>query len=447
MKYLNKISKSEPKDKFRNFPLWIFIVVVFAFYFSGQVFRFSFWTISQDFVDESAMRAAEGDIKRRVSFLALGLLGLGLILKYHYQSYGLVWTKLGRLLIALMGLLCLSYFWTVDPALTGRRLVALVTLTIGAVGVTKATSIRQNIILIFSVTFTYLCIGIFAEGFLGNFHPFAGYYRFAGTMHPNSQALNCGLLILSGLALSNDRKEKWSVYSIGVFVGTIFLLLTKSRMGFAATMIGMMVYLNFVTKKTKIVAYLFAIVIILLSLSLILGDLFVPAAQEVIFFGRDADEGGGQNLAGRIPLFRECASYIAGRPVLGYGYGAFWSGDRIEDVSQAVGWPTAGAHSMYLDVALEVGAVGLGLLMAIFVKAFNISRRRWFSGGDAGYAFFCGVFVMVLMNGFLESIFLAAGFVLFVGMMMFLRLAFERGSYGVVPQSLGEGGRDKGSNT
>jgi O-antigen ligase len=427
------------QQRFHILPIIMFVVVACAFYFGSHNFRYSEWNVVAEFVDESASRVAEGNTKRQIWLLILAAFGSLLALKYHFNHHGLLWSKLGRMLLALFLLMFLSYFWSVDPNLTQRRLLAFVTIAIGALGCSKSVSMRQLLNLIFAVCFVYLGIGIVAELTLNTFRPFDGFYRFCGTMHPNSQALNCGLLVLSGLTLSNNTEKRWNIYSIGVVLGVLFLILTKSRMGLASAMIGMVVYLNLVTSKTKMVGYIVGGIVAVLSLFLVLGDLFLPMAQEAVLLGRQADEAGGRDLAGRIPLFQECLRYVVERPVVGYGYGAFWSADRIEELSYAVGWPTAGAHSVYMDITLELGVVGLILWLGICLAAFRRARQKWFAIGDPGYAFFCGFVVMILMNGLLESIFLAGGFLLFVGLTVFLRLAYARGEQALVSGNSGVG--------
>jgi O-antigen ligase len=66
---------------------------------------------------------------------------------------------------------------------------------------------------------------------------------------------------------------------------------------------------------------------------------------------------------------------IAQRPLLGYGFGAFW--DALgpgEAVRAAVGWVTPHAHNGFLDLWLDMGLVGL----LTFVTRYMVGvRRAW----------------------------------------------------------------------
>jgi O-antigen ligase len=64
---------------------------------------------------------------------------------------------------------------------------------------------------------------------------------------------------------------------------------------------------------------------------------------------------------------------IANRPILGYGYAAFWAGLKPEVLTV---WIAAGrlvpvADNGYIDLALSLGAVGVCVLLYVFVQAFR----------------------------------------------------------------------------
>jgi O-antigen ligase len=83
---------------------------------------------------------------------------------------------------------------------------------------------------------------------------------------------------------------------------------------------------------------------------------------ELVFHavGRDA------SLTGRGPLWHEVLRVIAKRPLLGHGYAGFWNEDsrEVQYLWLKIGWQAPDAHDGYLDVAVELGLVGL-LLYAL----------------------------------------------------------------------------------
>ncbi len=85
------------------------------------------------------------------------------------------------------------------------------------------------------------------------------------------------------------------------------------------------------------------------------------------FLGKDA------TLTGRVPLWHLVDPEIVHRPLLGYGYGVFWSEAnpvawRIWEVS---GWQAPHAHNGYRDLLLGVGSVGLVLFGLVTVRALR----------------------------------------------------------------------------
>jgi exopolysaccharide production protein ExoQ len=88
--------------------------------------------------------------------------------------------------------------------------------------------------------------------------------------------------------------------------------------------------------------------------------------------GKDA------TLTGRTVLWANIAQRIEERPILGYGYGAFWAptGTESERVRTAIGWDTPHSHNGLLDMWLDFGLVGVLVLLAAYLLAI---RRAWWA--------------------------------------------------------------------
>jgi exopolysaccharide production protein ExoQ len=78
-------------------------------------------------------------------------------------------------------------------------------------------------------------------------------------------------------------------------------------------------------------------------------------------------------LTGRTGIWRAVTESIAKRPLFGYGYQAFWLGLEGESyrVILAVSWVLAQAQNGFLDVMLEMGVVGLAIVVLVFGFAFR----------------------------------------------------------------------------
>src|SRR5262249_29793545 len=99
------------------------------------------------------------------------------------------------------------------------------------------------------------------------------------------------------------------------------------------------------------------------------GIYWVLEFPEPLFriLGRDT------TLTGRTHLWGVLLPVISNRPILGYGYGAFWTSLNAEILSV---WSAAGrlaniADNGYIDLCLSLGVIGAGLFLYIFVQAFR----------------------------------------------------------------------------
>jgi O-antigen ligase len=88
-------------------------------------------------------------------------------------------------------------------------------------------------------------------------------------------------------------------------------------------------------------------------------------APEIVFqlLGRDA------TLTGRTDIWIVLSDYIDQRPLLGYGYGAFWApeSDPGNWVREALQWDAPTAHNGWLEVTLALGFVGGVFLLLDFL--------------------------------------------------------------------------------
>jgi exopolysaccharide production protein ExoQ len=78
-------------------------------------------------------------------------------------------------------------------------------------------------------------------------------------------------------------------------------------------------------------------------------------------------------LTGRTGIWSAVVESIAKRPLLGYGYQAFWLGLEGESyrVILTVSWVLAQAQNGFLDVMLEMGVAGLAIVLFVFGFAFR----------------------------------------------------------------------------
>src|SRR5206468_7535924 len=59
----------------------------------------------------------------------------------------------------------------------------------------------------------------------------------------------------------------------------------------------------------------------------------------------------------------------------GYGYGGFWTPARISMISDDQQWSITSSHSEYLEIALDLGVIGLALYVVTFGAAIRRAAR------------------------------------------------------------------------
>ena len=60
------------------------------------------------------------------------------------------------------------------------------------------------------------------------------------------------------------------------------------------------------------------------------------------------------------------------KPILGYGYNAFWNvSPAAMQIDAVLGWNVPHAHNAFIELALELGLLGLALSAAVYVLALR----------------------------------------------------------------------------
>jgi len=116
--------------------------------------------------------------------------------------------------------------------------------------------------------------------------------------------------------------------------------------------------------------------------------------------------GHGMTLSGRTEIWSDVFKVASHSPLLGVGYGAFWIG-RLANLqwTEKLTWTLGQAHNGYVDIYLQLGLVGVCLLMALIF--FTIPRIIKSFTLDFEYGRFrMTFFLVILFINITESTFL-----------------------------------------
>ena len=133
---------------------------------------------------------------------------------------------------------------------------------------------------------------------------------------------------------------------------------------------------------------LFAFIIFYGTVTPMLGRLFLTDISSV--FGRDV------TLTGRTLVWEQLVPVAMGRPILGHGFGGFWTTEKREvyDIS--------GSHNGYLDTILDLGFVGL-ILFSIFILSSCQKAIKEMNYDFDGACFKICFFLMTVLHNIAET--------------------------------------------
>lgn len=349
--------------------------------------------------------------------------GLGVWCLFNAPRSNLRWG--GMILFAFLmygAYIGISLSWSVNAKVTIQKCVVFYMMAVAAFGLARWVSL-QDLAKIFSIIcLCYIFGGLVIEILLGNFRPHLPDYRFVGTAHPNSLAAY-GTVCCLAAPVFTPRGKSISYLTIAmVVVGIAVLLATKSRTTLAG-MVFAVLATRFITFKPN--NRIFGVAFMLL---LFVGfGMFLSASRnstwnamgDLMAMGRTDDVG---SLTGRLPLWEELGTSIEKRPVFGHGYLAYWEKERIEYLSDILGWEIPHGHNMYLDVLIDGGVVGLSLFLLFFIVSLSVAFGRYLKYRDIGVAFVFGMLLFALIHGSAESLFKLPTYLQFIIVATTLRL-------------------------
>ncbi|HEY2548621.1 MAG TPA: O-antigen ligase family protein [Candidatus Acidoferrum sp.] len=156
------------------------------------------------------------------------------------------------------------------------------------------------------------------------------------------------------------------------------LLVSASSITPMVALVGSLLFVEiykFATQRLRIPLYAIVLAALLMIASGV-TVLVVDSERVTNALGRSSD------LTGRTEIWSRVISYIPERPVLGYGYSGFWNGASSESISvdRAMGTMIMYSHNGYLEILLNLGAVGF-LFTLIFLgtgikRAYYCSERN-----------------------------------------------------------------------
>jgi exopolysaccharide production protein ExoQ len=114
--------------------------------------------------------------------------------------------------------------------------------------------------------------------------------------------------------------------------------------------------------------------------------------------------GRGSTLSGRTELWKNLLE-LHTNPIFGTGFESFWLGERQQRLEEIYTWQHPNeAHNGYLEIYLELGLIGLLLVIGLFVATFWKVRRELFWNFEWG-RYRMGFLISVVLYNWTEAAF------------------------------------------
>lgn len=356
------------------------------------------------FIDQQANTS----IRSATGYLLLGFTGIYCLVGSRWNS--LRWLHpLSFLFLAFVAWAALSLLWSDTPELSFRKMSILALVSLAAYGIASRISLLEIMWLTAAYFGIALLLGIVSEVTQGVFRPWVTGYRLVGTQHPNTIGMNASILCLAaGLLAWQARYSRWLLALVFVF-GFFVLLLSKSRTSLAAFLASALVVVLLKTPaqfRLMIGSLAVGFVCIAGIASNFANTQDIGEVTAAASLGRSDNIG---SLTGRLPLWNEMLKFADDHPLLGFGYGSFWSAKRIDDFSEKLLWEIPNGHNAYLDLLLNLGIVGLSLYAAWLLVMAITGTQRFLRDGGNGELFAVGLAVFLMIHALAESLILAQG--------------------------------------
>lgn len=297
--------------------------------------------------------------------------------------------------LALFALLAVaSSVWSLDPSVTLRRSIPFA--LAGLFGVYFAARFppaRQLAIL--RLTLVFLAVGtvvfaIFLPG-IGLDHTPGHGTDWQGVF---TQKNACGriMVLATAVILFGEQLSLRRLASLALFV--LVLLMSGSRgawiIGGALVLLWLLV--RFARRSGPRWRLVLAVA---WPAKALLGAVlvFVNYPRLAPLFGRDL------TLSGRTAIWAQVVRSMAQHPWLGYGYDAFWRGMQGPSlqISSSVHFVVVHAHNGFLEIALELGAAGLLLLLLTALRTLRQLWPLWIRGPIHEIAFPLALLLLVIL--------------------------------------------------
>jgi exopolysaccharide production protein ExoQ len=332
----------------------------------------------------------QGSTLSRTIWLVLLATGVLVILSRAWLAWQLI-RSINPFLLLFAALAIASITWSIDPAVTARRCVRVVTILADAFALVLVGWHPRRFQGVLRPAITTALVGSIVFGLAapelaihselspelaGAWHGLANHKNGLG-------ALSCiGLIFWVHAWFARDT-ARWKIV-IGLAISITCLVLSRSSTSLMVTVLTLTFLLLLQqaprTLRPYMPYFIAAFVTILLFYSLVILRL-IPAS-DVFLKPITYVTGKDLSFTGRADIWEIMLEHVRYHPLLGTGLGAFWTGPYIGTPSylffERLKFYPGSAHNGYLEITNDLGFIGLaclaGFLICYVYQALKVSK-------------------------------------------------------------------------
>lgn len=232
-----------------------------------------------------------------------------------------------------------------------------------------------------------------------------GSYAFLGLANSKSAAADTeGVALLVSTATFLWAVQRQMLVWAGIGILSIFfaassLLIAKSTGATLATaaVLGCLILWSFSRQVSKAIRiFIFAVAVVATTALLATTPLWMDAGFESLLESSRKD----RTITGPTDLWRVAEQYIAARPLLGVGYGAFWVPENLDAIAlwELVGIPTVNPFNFNntpRGLVVATGMAGLALYAVVWIGCIAALLLKTMRAPDYFSIFCCAIVVFI----------------------------------------------------
>ncbi len=383
------------KPKRRPWAMTCAIMFLLVFTIAPENFDYSTFAFDPNADVNRLVMPTEGSAFSRTMWLVLLAIGVIVPLARSRNALKLV-RKVNPFLLLFLGLAALSVLWSIEPGVTLRRFIRATTVALDCFAFVLIAARTVSFQSVVRNVYTVIIIGsilfVMAEPTMAieqsTQFELVGAWRGLTTQKNGLGSIAAvGFILWLHAWLSKERH--WIIALSGAALSAVCLVKSRSSTSLMAGLFASLLLLMLMRSPRGLRRYLpyliglFVCVLMTYSLAVLnlvpgSGMLLSPIAS---ITGKDL------TFSGRTAIWNIMDENIARSPLVGSGYGAYWTqvpeSPSIAMLQRLNFYPTEG-HNGYLDVINDLGIVGAGLLIGFLIyflrQGLSLFRTQRYQG-------------------------------------------------------------------